>query len=338
MKTLLLYISIVLISSRKCKESSSSSSEDKCHVKEEKRNLVFCSPSLSCEQSDSSSSCEERPCQNKEIICYDSKRNGRNIRGDINEYLYLIQGVLSQGVAGSAKLTQGFANEIIRHLSSGVRNIIKAAENQASEELNRLEHRIVVIIRKYSDEILNEVDELVTTTNNDLLDNLVKLIKDANATIKTEVQKLAPQPIPPPPPATSVDLIATVAIVNAAFADLVSNILLLFKKTTAFEKGLLTKLLIERKNGLIREVTQVLNDFRHFLNSLFADIQANEVKLINNTFDHSSRKLLVELDNILSQIGQNVISIIKGCNTTFRPPLTVNSGALCAPFCANNFF
>lgn len=334
-----MYISIVLICARRCKESSSS--EEKCCVKEKKCEFIFIKSGSSCSQSESSSSessCEEKPDHCKDIICFDKQRCGRNIRGEVDEYLCLIQDVLFHGAAGTTKLTQGFANELIRHLTSGVRNIIKSAENQASDELNRLEQRIVVIIRKYSDEILNEVEELVTSTNNDLLDNLVKLIKDANATIKTEIQKLAPQPIPLPPKVTSVDLVAAVAIVNAAFADLVSNILLLFKKTSAFEKGLLNKILTERKNGLLKEVTQVLNDFRLFLNSLFADIQANEIKLINNTFDHKSRKLLADLDAILSQIGHNIISIIKGCNTNFRPPLTVNSGALCAPFCANNLF
>ncbi|KAF9764085.1 hypothetical protein NGRA_0842 [Nosema granulosis] len=342
MRILLVYISLIAINARKCTVSSSSEEciKEKPCVQKKQFSLIFTRPNRKCVQreSSSSSSCEENDKHNRDIICFDSQRSDQNIRGNMNEYLFIIQGVLSQGVAGTTKLIQGFANEIIRHLTSGVRNIIKAAESQASEELNRIEQRIVVIIRKYSDEILNEVDELVTTTNNDLLDNLVKLIKDANNTIKTELTKLAPQPIPPAPEVTSVDLIASVAIVNTTFADLVGNILLLFKKATSYEKGLLNKILIERKNGLIKEVTQVLNDFRIFLNSLFADIQSNESKLINNTFDHSSRKLLIELDNILSQIGQSIISIVKGCNTNFRPPLTVNSGALCAPFTGNNFF
>lgn len=314
--------------------SSSSSSSNGLCFNNRRGNLVFTrSNPLRYDCSSSSSSCHEvKHCPEKqpeEIVCFEAGRRGRNIRGDFDEYICLIQSVICQGVASSTKLAQGFAHEVIRSITSGVTNIIKTAENQVSDELNRLETRILVLVRKVSDEIQNEVDDLITATNNDLLDSLVRLLKETNLIINNEVQKLAAQPIVVQP--TPIDLLATVAIVNSKFADLLGSILLLFRKVTSNELSALNKLLVEKKNGLLAEITQELNNFRTFLNTVFGEIQANEAKLITSIFDHSARRLLVELDNILSQIGQNIISVIKGCNTAFRPPVCVNAGAICAP-------
>jgi hypothetical protein len=278
--------------------------------------------------------CEREKRRYEDLICFKKNDWERKLREGNGKYIHLIQEVIAQGVASSVKLAQGFTNEIVRHLGTGVRGVLKSSENRACEELNRVEHKILEIIRRYSDEILHELDDLVTNTNHDLLDNIITLIKRTGIIIRDEIDRLPisgppnPGPGPPPPGPPTIELIPTVAIVNKDIADFIAELIKLFEKATNTKKGLLNRILLEKKNRIIKDITHELRNFRDFINHLFEEVQASESKLINSTFDQSSKKLIIELDGILSQVGSNIINIIKGCNTSLRIPLAISPAVI----------
>lgn len=296
-----------------------------------------------------------RPMPKCVPICkpvHHKKRNNinRGYRGQMNLYIQLIQRALVQGSFEIHKLSRCYLEDVKTRLIGGLQLMWKTAEAKAVEELKRFEKKLFDIIISHNKNILRDTEAMITSTNGEISDDLVVNLKTANKDLIKGLIALSLLPPPPPPepngkppqengqppkengqPQTKksqlsrapsdppIPLALLTQLVNSTFADLIDSLPSSFKKLAQSEKNVLQKVVNENRNGILNDVSKLISDFEQKLSKFFIDLAENEVGLIRSIMDQSSRKLLCDLEHVIHQIGQNIISILKGCNTTFRP-------------------
>jgi hypothetical protein len=259
-------------------------------------------------------------CIPKCIPVHHKKRN--NIRkvyhGNINAYIQLIQNALVQGSNEIHKLSKCYLEDVKTRLLEGLQLMWKASESMAYEELKRFEKKLFDIVICHNKNILRDTEAVIISTNGEIYDDIVVNIKAANKELIKDMLALSIPPGPTPPPLASL-----IQLVNDTFADLTDRLPSFFKKPVQNEKNALQKIVNENRNSILKEISKLINEFEQKLTKFFVDLAENEIALIRSIIDQSSRKLLCDLEHVIHQIGQNIISILKGCNTTFRPQLLI---------------
>ena len=240
----------------------------------------------------------------------------RNTGGSVTA----IRQIILQASFEVNKLARFFAEEIKAKLLEGLQLIITGAGNKATGDFKKLEQRIADVVIDINKCILRDTDALITNTNEEILNILTMNIRNANKLILSDIAALVAATKPPQSP-NKQPLDKILDILTNRFNEITIEVPNIFKKFTQTEKASIEKIVNDKKSEIIKEVTKLIEEFEKRLARLFADLAEEEIIFIRNILDQNARKLLVDLEHILQQIGEGIIIILKGRNCEFRPLL-----------------
>lgn len=250
-------------------------------------------------------------CKPKSKKKHKHKKEHCIVKRSIDHEIKLIQQVLYQGICEVNKLSKFFADDLKSQLQDGLILLIKSAQEKLFSDLSRFEQRILDIVIRYNKNILREIEAVITQTNEEVLETILSTLTLSNRTLDTNLTALGADVTTTP---ITVELADVQALVATSFADLLTILTNLFRRANLIELNAIRKAIIENKNLILTELTKAIEEFICKLTRHFCDLTDEECKLIRRIIDQSARRLLMELENIIYQIGNNIIIILKGSN------------------------
>ncbi|WUR04964.1 putative SP-containing protein [Vairimorpha necatrix] len=240
------------------------------------------------------------------------------VRRDLREIIGLIRTVIQQGAFEINKASKFFAEEVKSKLLEGLSLIIKSKACAVTGDVRKLEQRIIDVVIEINKNILRDVDGLIALTNDELLENIINIVNSAQTSFLADIAALVAVTVVTP---LIQPLASVLAIVDTNFGGDFINTPQAFKKLAQAERTGIERIVKENKNHGVRELVKLFKEFEEELCKQFASLTEDEVVLIKNIIDQNARKLIVDFEHILQQIGDGITVILKGRSCEFRPLL-----------------
>lgn len=242
-----------------------------------------------------------------------------SIRDNTDQYIQLIQGVLLQLNFNMEKYARWYTEELKNGLLSGIELINKSDVTKLNQDLTDLEQKIINLSEHYNDEIYRELDDLIRNTNLDLQNSVLKLLKLSNGGIVKALTDAATND-----QNSTIDPIVATNIINKGFKDLLEELTQLLSRVTNAELSSVNKIVEDKLYLQLTTIEKLLSEFNRKVESYFKDLNQETISLVNATIDVSTRRFISNIEELIKKVGYNIVSVLKGCNVEFNPPVLTN--------------
>ncbi|KAK6089681.1 hypothetical protein P3W45_001323 [Vairimorpha bombi] len=243
------------------------------------------------------------------------------LRGNTDQHIQLIQGVLLQVNLNIEKYARWYTEELKNGLIAGITLIDKRTIEKLLHDFDTLEQRIIKLSEHYNDEIFRELNDLIGNTNSELQKSVLKLLKISNAQINSDLTDASP--LGPPPAPIAANTVNT-DIINKGFKDLLDELEQLFSRVTTLELSAANKIVEDKLQNQLKAFEKILTEFNKKVESYFRDLSQETLALVALTVNNSTRRFVGNIEELNKKVGYNIISVLRECNVPFTPPVLMN--------------